>query len=959
MAKKRDDIRASGQGRPRQEQPNFGTEDHENRQAASARWAAQDAAWQDDGEDDASGQAGKSVRGKASYSTPENVSSSNRAIGFELGRQMAEDLREDLGGIGTNEDGLDDTHAGDIYEAAGAGPYDLNGGFSQEHRESAARGFEHARARPSRGPELRADYDGGKAMSGRVKEFVEPAGTPAEPGYDQDEPYGAQVSRRLHEDSLLLLQEYDQMMPMLEHEGTKRLLTKTLQNLTAMLDALEQNWAKCYAPLGLAPLAGVEEAAPMTDAPPEGSPPPEGEEVANGPAPGIAPEEEVELSPEEEAAMIAEMQGGQPMPMPMPAPAMDGGDLVDSGGEDERFTDGTPGYEEAAQDGPVEPAELEFQEGEEFEAPGQKRALGKQLPRHGKSVRRKEMKQDEELNWGDEGLSEQEMLDLSDARAFLDALGEDTSMLMEDEKRLAFHHHKMLTRIMKAAPGSPEWAAEEMKEPEHQGNLFKCAKLLARLVHEKNFGDRHRHEIKSVRKSLFGEDEEEEEEGWIKSHESVAREGRGARRNTVVAAPRPGIAYRELHTLDTDSETGQTVNRTYSSQALDPNAPVLVSETSHQGTPPADRPRMRSFGNDGVESIRDSRGMKAVGGGEDLVQLGDGDPGYPGLSMGENEGQIPDLGEVLEKMAIHPDVAVGSEVDVTLTPEERQRIVDVPGRRIRAPGGGRHLDRDGGTVERVGDEPGLGHSAVARTPAGVRMIYPGVTHDVTPRQQKSTDPAWPHVGDTAVYHDVGEVVGKMPSMHPDVPDDLITLRVGDEWENDDVMASRNELVDEYGGPPSHDSQGRQIKAEPTHGARAERRQAIADTPTVPGGEAQPEQREGTWLGSVTRLSDDTYREMARPRNTQRTTQEQAARTADVEGSVRRWTVLQEGTTVANQKPRNDPSRDFHIIPRAEYDAFVASQNAQGQKSLEELFAEQQLQLRALTKSIQSLNSAAS
>ena len=739
---------------------------------------------------------------------------------------------------------------------------------------------------------------------------------PEEQAYDQGEPYGAQVCRRLHEDSMLLLEEYDQMAPMLEHPETKKLLMKGLQNLVGMLDALEANWDKNYPQL--APLAGRE--VPVDpNADPNAVPVNDG----MGNSPDVVMEEEgvdVELSPEEmamieeEEAMAAQggqpqMQGqmppmGDPVEMGGPVPGLQPGEdqLVDSGGEDERYTDGTPGYEDMAELGPVEPSEFDAMEEEVVEEdPRQKRVMGKSINRKmafhpnaqpgvrvqvtpiagdkterdrrtaygtvtardagdpeygeppamdvineadgqeyglfdneydvhlapqkaitrkaqmcktcgmaqckcmGKSVGRKDMKQDEELNWGDEGLSEEEELDLDSAREFLDALGEDTSMLEEEQKRLAYFHHKMLTRIMKAHPGTPEWQQEEMKSYEHQGNLFKAAKLLGRLVHEKNFGNSHREQVRSIRKDLFGEEEQ----------------------------------------------------------------------------------------------VTDEYGVKSTG----LVRLGDGFAGNPGVSLEGDEDRIPELGEVQEKAT-------------------RKEIIDSSYAR----------------------QPGQ--------PAADGHVYVNATQDVTDhgvearlgeaRDLNMTVDDYQDSAHRAAQLREAQRRGREPQPSP----------------YEDANAERERLQAESGFVPHSQRTEKSVRHKEVSPESMARRQQVAEEGTVVGGgpqaqvQAPPQQPYVNQqpLRQGTQLSRDTVREIGKPQRVQSQTERQAARTVDQGPRTNTVTQLQGGVT-GYRKPPKTGSGDFQVIPRHEYDAFVASQEGKGLLDAAADQADQLGQLNAVLKNL--------
>lgn len=63
---------------------------------------------------------------------------------------------------------------------------------------------------------------------------------------DGPEPYGAQVARRLHEDHSILMKDYDEMIGLLDHEGLKKHMTKTLEGLESNLTALEDLFSESY-----------------------------------------------------------------------------------------------------------------------------------------------------------------------------------------------------------------------------------------------------------------------------------------------------------------------------------------------------------------------------------------------------------------------------------------------------------------------------------------------------------------------------------------------------------------------------------------------------------------------------------------------------------------------------------------------------------------------------------------
>lgn len=63
------------------------------------------------------------------------------------------------------------------------------------------------------------------------------------------EPLGAQILRRMHKDATLLMQEYDEMMGPLEHEGVSGHLQQKLESLEAELTEIEELWNEHYSEL--------------------------------------------------------------------------------------------------------------------------------------------------------------------------------------------------------------------------------------------------------------------------------------------------------------------------------------------------------------------------------------------------------------------------------------------------------------------------------------------------------------------------------------------------------------------------------------------------------------------------------------------------------------------------------------------------------------------------------------
>ena len=128
-----------------------------------------------------------------------------------------------------------------------------------------------------------------KELTRKVKELEVAGGLEEET--PEVEPYSYQVIRRMHENSLLLLEEYDELNGPLEHDPTKQLLGKELERLVAHLEELESYVEKHHPDqkgLGEKDVGDREEAV----------------DADSSPAPG---EEEVS-EPEAEAAEGPEME---------------------------------------------------------------------------------------------------------------------------------------------------------------------------------------------------------------------------------------------------------------------------------------------------------------------------------------------------------------------------------------------------------------------------------------------------------------------------------------------------------------------------------------------------------------------------------------------------------------------------------------------------------------------------
>ena len=78
-----------------------------------------------------------------------------------------------------------------------------------------------------------------------------------------DEPLGTQILRRVHQDSIILLEEYDEMITLLEHPKVKKFMLKKLERLAGDLEEIEGMFAEHYAEMqGLEGIQDMESNSP-------------------------------------------------------------------------------------------------------------------------------------------------------------------------------------------------------------------------------------------------------------------------------------------------------------------------------------------------------------------------------------------------------------------------------------------------------------------------------------------------------------------------------------------------------------------------------------------------------------------------------------------------------------------------------------------------------------------------
>lgn len=128
-------------------------------------------------------------------------------------------------------------------------------------------------------------------------------------GDSPQEPYGAQVLRRLHGDHSILLEDYDGMLAPLEHEKVRDLLGRHLEDKTGFLDEVEKAFASHYPDLpplgGMKDMGGGDEVLDDEFAEEDGI---EGEEMPDEDVDEFSEEEE--LPEEDEGEDLDDFEGG-------------------------------------------------------------------------------------------------------------------------------------------------------------------------------------------------------------------------------------------------------------------------------------------------------------------------------------------------------------------------------------------------------------------------------------------------------------------------------------------------------------------------------------------------------------------------------------------------------------------------------------------------------------------------
>lgn len=100
---------------------------------------------------------------------------------------------------------------------------------------------------------------GGKPPLGDMPPAMDSPGLGPESGVEEaSEPYGAQVLRRMHEDHQILIEEYHDMLNVLEHNDIKDFVVTHLNAIDQMMSGVEQLFASAYGEnSGIPPLANA------------------------------------------------------------------------------------------------------------------------------------------------------------------------------------------------------------------------------------------------------------------------------------------------------------------------------------------------------------------------------------------------------------------------------------------------------------------------------------------------------------------------------------------------------------------------------------------------------------------------------------------------------------------------------------------------------------------------------
>ena len=367
-----------------------------------------------------------------------------------------------------------------------------------------------------------------------------------------DEPYGAQVVRRMHEDASLLMKDYDSMMGPLEHAETKSYLEGHLQGLEKHLSGLEKHWAKHYK--DLPPLEGAMEADAGEDDPLEEVKDLEDDvekdmdTMDDNPVPADSEEDEVP-SPEEayEGSIEGEKGLKRKVKSACPECGKQGcsckksksllvrinkpmiGDRTTAARNLKNSFDKMKASGAVATDEGVELEDTQSNRDllKRLRYRFEQKFLEKDLPvPHGDLSKTDVPPPAWEPGAGAKGLEPHESAAVGEASGFLKDIAQPDSQFGEEERLKSFHYHKSLKAIAdvgdadslggdvaavpgeeihKSVPGDPDWAGEEAAEPEHKSHRKACkdaSEFLGQAARERAFGDPHREKAMAFHKAL-------------------------------------------------------------------------------------------------------------------------------------------------------------------------------------------------------------------------------------------------------------------------------------------------------------------------------------------------------------------------------------------------------------------------------------------------------------------------
>lgn len=310
-----------------------------------------------------------------------------------------------------------------------------------------------------------------------------------------EEPYGAQILRRMHEDHSILMKDYDDMMGPLEHEHVKKLLQKTLEDHASRLDDIENHFSKHYPDL-----PGIEGAKDM-----------EGGEEEEKPEEGKEEKPEGETPVEDTEAVPTDSEEDEETP---PEEAVEGMKSLRRRYSKKTFKGKKKSLKESKRKG-MEPDQEEMGDHE-------KETVGKA------ASFLKDLSETPEL-------TDEHKMEAYHYHKGLDDIGGMLGMGSMPEEEIK------QKGVKSEIPGDEEYWQEEAAEPEHQHphaeTIGGASQFLKSISTEQNFGDPHREEALVHHKGLsdlvgmgeegkdFPEMDEEDEEAEVHEPGEMGEKG--------------------------------------------------------------------------------------------------------------------------------------------------------------------------------------------------------------------------------------------------------------------------------------------------------------------------------------------------------------------------------------------------------------------------------------------------